>query len=71
MGCKHEHLKCTGNVLTCMDCGALLPLELLEWPRADKPEAPAKPAPTCPQGPQTPQKRTSPSSAGKQKLIKQ
>lgn len=45
MTCSHDHLKCTDNVLTCLDCGAVLPLELLERPKADKSEAPAKPAP--------------------------
>ena len=29
MSCNHDHLKCTNNVLTCLDCGAVLPLELL------------------------------------------
>ena len=45
MTCNHDHLKCTNNVLTCLDCGAVLPLELLERPKADRPEPPAKPAP--------------------------
>lgn len=25
MGCKHENLKCTNNVFTCLDCGAVVP----------------------------------------------
>ncbi len=45
MGCKHEHLKCTNNVLTCQDCGAVLPLELLAQLKAEQLEKPAKPAP--------------------------
>ena len=25
MECKHEHLKCTNNIFTCLDCGAVVP----------------------------------------------
>lgn len=25
MDCKHEHLKCTDNIFTCLDCGAVIP----------------------------------------------
>ena len=27
--CEHKRLKCVDNVLSCMDCGAFLPLEAL------------------------------------------
>ena len=30
MDCKHEKLECTNNVLRCMVCGAVLPLEVLK-----------------------------------------
>ena len=34
--CDHKNLKCTNNVLTCKDCGAVLPLEALAGDVADK-----------------------------------
>lgn len=36
MECAHERLKCTNNVLTCMSCGAVLPLEKLAGEAAEK-----------------------------------
>ena len=46
--CEHKRLKCVDNVLSCMDCGSILPLEALTE-RKDKTltetaaEAPKKP----------------------------
>ena len=34
--CDHKRLKCTDNVLTCKDCGAVLPLETLAGEVAEK-----------------------------------
>lgn len=48
MNCTHERLKCTNNVLSCLICGAVLPLDVLTCNKsthADKPrEGPPKPA---------------------------
>ena len=46
--CEHKRLKCVDNVLSCMDCGAFLPLEALtagkDKPLTENaPEAPKKP----------------------------
>ena len=30
MGCRHERLECTNNVLRCAICGAVLPLAMLK-----------------------------------------
>lgn len=29
MMCEHKRLKCVNNVLSCMDCGEVLPMEFL------------------------------------------
>ena len=47
--CKHQRLKCVNNVLSCMDCGAVLPLETLtagkyKPPQENAPEGPKKAA---------------------------
>ena len=46
--CEHKRLKCVDNVLSCMDCGAILPLEALTAGESkpmteNAPEAPKKP----------------------------
>ena len=48
MTCEHKRLKCVNNVLSCMDCGAVLPLETLlaggsKPPEENAAEAPKKP----------------------------
>jgi hypothetical protein len=30
MACEHKRLKCTNNVFYCMDCGAVLPPDVLQ-----------------------------------------
>jgi hypothetical protein len=37
MECKHERLKCTNNVFTCLDCGAVIQPDELEKKPAKKP----------------------------------
>ena len=36
--CEHRRLSCTNNVLKCLDCGEILPLESLTEKKAEKPE---------------------------------
>ena len=37
MECKHERLKCTNNVFTCLDCGEVIQPDELEKKPAKKP----------------------------------
>lgn len=34
--CEHKRLVCTDNVFTCLDCGAVLPMEKLAGETAEK-----------------------------------
>lgn len=36
--CEHRRLSCTNNVLKCLDCGEILPLEILTEKKAEKPQ---------------------------------
>ena len=41
MNCKHERLCCTNNVFSCLDCGAVLPPDVLQRKPEGKKEKPA------------------------------
>lgn len=34
--CEHKRLKCVNNVLSCMDCGEVLPLEFLDGKKYER-----------------------------------
>lgn len=43
MDCKHERLKCTNNVFTCLDCGAVIQPEKQDKKPPKKPEKKKQP----------------------------
>ena len=42
MNCKHERLCCTNNVFSCLDCGAVLPPDVLQRKPEGQEEKPAE-----------------------------
>ena len=60
MECKHEHLKCTDNIFTCLDCGTVVPDPFQPEPVPD-PDPESDPGPVVPEKP----KRTRKAAAKK------
>ena len=42
MACEHKRLKCTNNVFSCLDCGAVLPPDVLQRKPEGQEEKPAE-----------------------------
>lgn len=42
MACEHKRLKCTNNVFFCLDCGAVLPPDVLQRKPEGQEEKPAE-----------------------------
>lgn len=42
MACEHKRLKCTNNVFSCLDCGAVLPPDVLQRKPEGQKEKPSE-----------------------------